>query len=69
MDRKLTEKEKDFLLELRELMSKYSVLLYSEDDKVCMEVGYSGEDDREPIVLPLRISVFFDLDEFIEQNS
>lgn len=33
MDRKLTVKEKVFLLELRELISNYSVIMYSENDR------------------------------------
>ena len=69
MDRKLTVKEKVFLEELRELMAKRSVMLYSENDRVCMDIEYSGDEDREPVTLPDGITVFYDLDEFIEQNS
>ena len=43
MDRKLTVKEKVFLEELRELMAKHSVMLYSENDRVCMDIEYSGD--------------------------
>lgn len=69
MNRKLTEKEKDFLLELRELMAKHSAMLYSEDDHVCFDVEYSDADDPvEPLMLPDGITVFYDLDEFIEQH-
>ena len=45
MNRKLTTKETDFLLELRELMAKHSAIMYSENDRVCFDVDYSGEDD------------------------
>ena len=69
MDRKLTVKETVFLEELRELMAKHSVMLYSENDRVCMDIEYSGDEDREPVTLPDGITVFYDLDEFIEQNS
>ena len=69
MDRKLTVKEKVFLEELRELMAKHSVMLYSENDRVCMDIEYSGDEDREPVTLPDGFTVFYDLDEFIEQNS
>ena len=69
MDRKLTEKEVAFLQDLRELMAKHSVMLYSENDRVCMDIEYSGDEDREPVTLPDGITVFYDLDEFIEQNS
>lgn len=69
MDRKLTVKEKVFLLELRELMAKHSAMLYSENDRVCMDIEYSGDEDREPVTLPDGITVFYDLDEFLEQNS
>ena len=69
MDRKLTVTEKVFLEELRELMAKHSVMLYSENDRVCMDIEYSGDEDREPVTLPDGITVFYDLDEFIEQNS
>lgn len=69
MDRKLTVKEKVFLEELRELMAKHSVMLYSENDRVCMDIEYSGDEEREPVTLPDGITVFYDLDEFIEQNS
>ena len=69
MDRKLTVKEKVFLEELRALMAKHSVMLYSENDRVCMDIEYSGDEDREPVTLPDGITVFYDLDEFIEQNS
>lgn len=70
MKRKLTEKEKAFLLELRELMSKHGAMLYSEDECVCFDVEYSDMDDPvEPVMLPEGITVFYDLDSFIEQNS
>lgn len=70
MDRKLTEKETDFLLELRELMKKYNVIMYSENDRVCFDVDYSGEDDPvEPIALPNDLIIGLDIEEFIEQNS
>ena len=70
MNRKLTEKEVAFLRELRELMAKHSVMLYPEDGRVCFDVEYSDADDPvEPIMLPDGITVFYDLDDFIEQNS
>lgn len=69
MDRKLTEKEKAFLEELRELMAKHSAMLYSEDGRVCMDIEYSGDEDLEPVTLPEGITVFYDLDDFIGQNS
>lgn len=70
MDRKLTEKEVEFLQELRELMAKHFVMLGVENERVSFDVGYSGSEDAvEPIVLPEALTVFYDLDEFIEQNS
>lgn len=70
MDRKLTEKETDFLLGLRELMAKHSVIMYAEDGHVCFEVDYSGEDDpEEPVTLPDDLIMRLDIDEFIEHNS
>lgn len=70
MNRKLTAKEVEFLQELRELMAKHSVMLGVENDQVSFDVGYSDSEDAvEPIVLPEALTVFYDLDEFIEQNS
>ena len=70
MDRKLTDKEVVFLQELRELIAKRSVVLGVENERVSFDVGYlGGEDVVEPIVLPEALTVFYDLDEFIEQNS
>lgn len=70
MDRRLTEKEVAFLQDLRELMAKHSIMLYSENDHVCFDVEYSDTDDPvEPVTLPDGITVFYDLDDFIEQNS
>lgn len=69
MKRKLTEEERAFLLELRELMAKYSVILSVEDERVCMDVSYSdNEDPVESIILPERLTVFTDLDDFMEQD-
>ena len=70
MDRKLTEKEVEFLQELRELIAKHFVVLGVENERVSFDVGYLGSEDVvEPIVLPEALTVFYDLDEFIEQNS
>lgn len=69
MKRKLTEKETRFLVELRDLMAKYSVMLSVEDERVCMEVEYSSDDELEPILLPEAVTVFYDLDELILKNS
>lgn len=68
MDRKLTEKEKDFLLELRELMANRNALLSVENDRVCIDVDYD-EDTQESILLPHAITTYYDLDELIKQNS
>lgn len=68
MDRKLTENEVDFLLDLRELMEKHNALLSAENDAVCIDIDYD-EDDQEPIVLPHKINAFCDLDELILKNS
>lgn len=68
MDRKLTEKEKDFLLELRELMANRNALLSVENDRVCIDVDYD-EDTQESILLPYAITTYYDLDELIKQNS
>lgn len=68
MDRKLTEKEIEFLTELRELMANRNALLSVENDKVCIDVDYD-EDSQESILLPHDITTFYDLDDFIEQNS
>lgn len=70
MDRKLTEKEKEFLLDLRELMAKHSAMLSVEDERISIDVEYSdSEDPKEPIILPEAITTFLDLDDVIEQNS
>lgn len=70
MDRKLTEKEVAFLRELRELMAKHNVVAFAEDDHVCFDVEYSDVDDPvEPVMLPESLTVFYEIDEFIEQNS
>lgn len=66
----MTVKEKVFLLELRELISNYSVIMYSENDRVCFDVDYSGEDDPvEPIAIPDDLIIGLDIDNFIKQNS
>jgi hypothetical protein len=70
MNRKLTDNEKAFLTELRELMAKYSAMLSVEDERISIDVGYSdSEDPVEPIVLPKTINTFLDLEDVIEQNS
>ncbi len=70
MNRKLTNNEKTFLTELRELMAKYSAMLSIEDERISIDVGYSdSEDPVEPIVLPETINTFLDLEDVIEQNS
>lgn len=70
MNRKLTDNEKAFLTELRELMAKYSAMLSIEDERISIDVGYSdSEDPVEPIVLPETINTFLDLEDVIEQNS
>lgn len=69
MDRKLTEKEVAFLTELRELMAKHNAWLSAENDRVCIDVDYSGDEEPDPIVLPDPINTSYDLDDFIEQNS
>ena len=70
MDRKLTDNEKAFLKELRELMAKYSAMLSVEDERISIDVGYSdSEDPVEPIVLPETINTFLDLEDVIELNS
>mgnify|MGYP001390644262 CR=1 FL=1 len=70
MDRKLTEKEKEFLRSFRELMAKHNAIVWAENEHVCFDIEYSDADDPvEPVVLPDGMTVFYDLDEFIEQNS
>ena len=70
MNRKLTDNEKAFLTELRELIAKYSAMLSIEDERISIDVGYSdSEDPVEPIVLPETINTFLDLEDVIEQNS
>lgn len=68
MNRKLTDREKAFLLDLRELMANHNALLSVENDKVCIDVDYD-EDSQESILLPHNITTFHDLDDLIEQNS
>lgn len=68
MDRKLTENELAFVVELRELMAKHNALLSAENDTVCIDIDYD-EDDQEPVVLPHKINAFVDLDELILKNS
>ena len=59
MNRKLTDKEAAFLLELRDLMAKHNAIVFAEDGRVCFDVEYSDVDDP----------VYYEIDEFIEQNS
>lgn len=70
MNRKLTDKEADFLLELRDLMAKHNAIVFAEDGRVCFDVEYSDVDDPlEPVMLPEGLTVYYEIDEFIEQNS
>lgn len=68
MDRKLTENEMAFLLELRELMANHNALLSAENDTVCIDIDYD-EDSQESVVLPQKINTYYDLDELILKNS
>ncbi|KAA5403124.1 hypothetical protein [Bacteroides cellulosilyticus] len=68
MDRKLTENEAAFLLDLRELMEKHNALLSVENDMVCIDVAYD-EDSQESILLPEDITSYGDIDELILKNS
>ena len=53
MNRKLTDKEAAFLLELRDLMAKHNAIVFAEDGRVCFDVEYSDVDDPvEPVMLP-----------------
>ena len=38
MNRKLTDKEAAFLLELRDLMAKHNAIVFAEDGRVCFDV-------------------------------
>lgn len=69
MNRKLTEKEKAFLLDLRGIMEKHGAILSVENDRVCIDVNFSKNEEMESLVLPEPISTFYDLDDVIEQNS
>lgn len=68
MDRKLTEKEIEFLTELRELMSRYNVLLGAENDTVSIDIDFD-EDTEESILLPAKFNAFYNIDELIIKNS
>ncbi|RGL13354.1 hypothetical protein DXC80_10375 [Bacteroides uniformis] len=68
MDRKLTEKEMEFLHELRRLMQRSNVWLSVEKDRVRIDVDYSGDEDLEPIVLPDAINTYMDIDDVIEHD-
>lgn len=68
MDRKLTEKEIEFLTELRELMSRCNVLLGAENDTVSIDIDFD-EDTEESIVLPAKYNTFYNIDELIKKNS
>lgn len=68
MDRKLTENETAFLLDLRELMEKHNALLSAENDTVCIDIDWD-EDTQETIVLPHQFNMFYNLDEVILKNS
>lgn len=68
MDRKLTEKEKAFLLDLRELMEKHGAILSVENDRVCIDLNYSKNKEIESLVLPEPISTFYDLDDMIDKD-
>ena len=70
MNRKLTDKEAAFLLELRDLMAKHNAIVFAEDGRVCFDEEYSDVDDPvEPVMLPEGLTVYYEIDEFIEQNS
>lgn len=69
MIRKLTEKEKAFLRDLRGIMEKHGAILSVENDRVCIDVNFSKNEEMESLVLPEPISTFYDLDDVIEQNS
>lgn len=69
MNSKLTEKEVVFLTELRGLMAKHNAWLSTDNDRVCIDVDYSGDEEPEPIVLSGPITTSCDLDDFIKQNS
>lgn len=70
MDRKLTEKEIVFLLDLRALMVKHDVMLSADNGHVRIDVGYNGEEDEfEPLILPDNITDGYDLDDVINFNS
>ena len=70
MNRKLTDKEAAFLLELRDLMAKHNAIVFAEDGRVCFDVEYSDVDDPvEPVMLPEGLTVYYEIDEFIDQNS
>lgn len=68
MNRKLTEKEMEFLHELRRLMQRSNVWLSVEKDRVRIDVNYSGDEDLEPIVLPDAINTYMDIDDVIEHD-
>lgn len=69
MNRKLTEKEKAFLLDLRGIMEKHGAILSVANNRVCIDLNYSKKKEIESLVLPESISTFYGLDDVIEQNS
>lgn len=68
MDRKLTEKERAFLLDLRGIMEKHGALLSVENNRVCIDVNFSKNEEMESLVLPKPISTFYDLDDMIDKD-
>lgn len=68
MDRKLTEKERAFLLDLRGIMVKHGAILSVENSRVCIDVNFSKNEEMESVVLPEPISTFYDLDDMIDKD-
>lgn len=51
-------------------MAKHNAIVFAEDGRVCFDVEYSDVDDPvEPVMLPEGLTVYYEIDEFIEQNS
>lgn len=66
MKRKLTGKERAFLFQLEELMKEYDCIMSVSDGCMCFDV----EDVTETESIQIKgIYAFYDIDDFIKNNS
>jgi hypothetical protein len=68
MDRKLTGKERAFLIDLAVLLRQYDCLMHIEDNKICFDMENETEDERRAIHLS-GVYAWFDIEYFMNKNS